>query len=206
MARPHGRPKRSTVVQDPSANAIFLVGFMGAGKTSVGRVLGQRLNWIFEDLDDRIEAREGRTVTEIFRDSGESEFRRAERAALQQVLEELRGGVAKIVALGGGTFAQPENHKAIRDSGALTFFLDAALPVLWQRCAEQRDLDAKRPLQTSENHFRELYEKRLPFYEKAERFDTGGKSVETIATEIAEKLATLGLKEIAVRTEEGEVE
>ena len=59
---------------------------MGAGKSSVGRALGQRLNWIFEDLDDRIEARERRTVAEIFRDSGELEFRRAEHAALQQVL------------------------------------------------------------------------------------------------------------------------
>ena len=64
-------------------NSVFLVGFMGAGKSSVGRALGQRLNWIFEDLDDRIQAREGRTVAEIFRDSGESEFRRAEHAALR---------------------------------------------------------------------------------------------------------------------------
>jgi len=63
-------------------SSVFLVGFMGAGKSSVGRALGQRLNWVFEDLDDRIEAREGRCVVEIFRDSGESEFRRAEHAAL----------------------------------------------------------------------------------------------------------------------------
>ncbi|MGC1644711.1 MAG: shikimate kinase, partial [Candidatus Sulfotelmatobacter sp.] len=54
------------------SNSVFLVGFMGAGKTSVGRALGQRLNWIFEDLDDRIQVREGRTVAEIFRASGES--------------------------------------------------------------------------------------------------------------------------------------
>ena len=57
-----------------AGNAVFLVGFMGAGKSSVGRALGQRLNWVFEDLDDRIETREGRTVAEIFRDAGESEF------------------------------------------------------------------------------------------------------------------------------------
>jgi len=79
---------------------------MGAGKSSVGRALGQRLNWIFEDLDDRIQAREGRTVAEIFRDSGESEFRRAERAALQDVLRELTGGGFRIVALGGGAFVR----------------------------------------------------------------------------------------------------
>ncbi|HTS09821.1 MAG TPA: shikimate kinase, partial [Candidatus Eisenbacteria bacterium] len=57
---------------------------MGAGKTSVGRTLGQRLNWAFEDLDDRIQQREGRTIAEIFRDSGELEFRRAEHNALRQ--------------------------------------------------------------------------------------------------------------------------
>ena len=87
---------------------------MGAGKSSVGRALGERLNWVFEDLDDRIEAREGRTVAEIFRDSGESEFRRAEHAALEHVLHELRGGVARIVALGGGAFAQKENAALLR--------------------------------------------------------------------------------------------
>jgi shikimate kinase len=200
--RQRARSKRSSTGA-PSGNAVFLVGFMGAGKSSVGRVLGQRLNWVFEDLDDRIEAREGRTVAEIFRDSGESEFRRAEHAALRQVLEELQSGVARIVALGGGTFAQPENHKVIQDSGIRAAFLDAPLPELWRRCAEQKGLDAQRPLQCSENHFRELYEKRLPFYKTAKRFETEGKSVETVATEIA---ATLRLNQIAVRTEQGEVE
>ena len=81
---------------------VFLVGFMGAGKSSVGRVLGQRLNWIFEDLDDRIEQREHRRVAEIFRDSGEPAFRHTETLALQQVIEQLRGGVPRIIALGGG--------------------------------------------------------------------------------------------------------
>ena len=89
---------------------------MGAGKSSVGRELGQRLNWLFEDLDDRIEAREGRTVAAIFRDSGEPAFRRAEHAALQQVLEELRGGSSKIIALGGGAFVQKENAVLLQAS------------------------------------------------------------------------------------------
>ena len=71
----------------PRPDAVFLVGFMGAGKSSVGAALGRRLNWIFEDLDDRIERRERRTVAEIFRESGEPAFRRAERSALQDVLE-----------------------------------------------------------------------------------------------------------------------
>jgi len=183
-------------------NSVFLVGFMGAGKSSVGRALGQRLNWLFEDLDDRIEAREGRKVAEIFADSGESEFRRAEHAALQQVLQELRGGGARIVALGGGTFAQEQNHKAIQASGIRTVFLDAPLDELWRRCAEQSD--AKRPLMTSQNKFREAHRARLPYYQKASRrIDTLGKQVDAITAEIVQ---TLKLKEIALRTEQGEVE
>jgi shikimate kinase len=197
------RPKRPTAVSaNVPGNSVFLVGFMGAGKSSVGRALGQRLNWIFEDLDDRIAAREGRTVAEIFGDSGESEFRRAERAVLEQVLGELRGGVARIVALGGGTFAQGLNHKAIQASGVPTVFLDAPLEELWQRCAQQ--LDAKRPLLSSQNRFRETHKDRLPYYRTASlRVDTAGKQVDAIAAEIAQ---ALGLKIIATRIEEGDVE
>lgn len=205
MARPHGRPKRSTVVQDPSANAIFLVGFMGAGKSSVGRVLAQRLNWIFEDLDDRIEAREGRTVAEIFRDSGESEFRRAEHAALQDVLQELRGGGARIVALGGGAFVQRENAGLLGVSGLPTVFLDAPVEELWQRCCTQAsEHGTERPLLRSLEEFRKLYETRRRHYSKASlQIQTGNRTVETIVSEIA---GTLGLNRISVRTEQGEVE
>jgi shikimate kinase len=196
------RKKPTAVAASPPGNAVFLVGFMGAGKSSVGRALGRQLNWIFEDLDDRIAAREGRSVAEIFRGSGESEFRRAEHAALQQVLEELRGGGARIVALGGGTFAQEQNHMAIQASGIPTVFLDAPLPELWQRCAQQPG--ANRPLMTSQNKFRETHQARLPYYRKASRqIDTMGKQVDAIANEIADALK---LKKIALRTEQGEVE
>jgi len=173
---------------------------MGAGKSSVGRALGQRLNWIFEDLDDRIVQREGRSVAEIFRESGEAAFRRAEHAALQQVLDELSSGAAKVVALGGGTFAQGQNHVAIQESGIPTVFLDAPLPELWQRCALQ--VDAKRPLMISKNKFRETYEARLPYYKTARLpIDTMGKKVDAIAAEIA---TGLRLKTIVSRTEQGE--
>ncbi len=73
--------------QAGSHKAVFLVGFMGAGKTSVGRSLSRRLGWDFEDLDDRIQARAGRSIAEIFRDLGETEFRRLENAALRELLE-----------------------------------------------------------------------------------------------------------------------
>jgi shikimate kinase len=194
----------------PSVNAVFLVGFMGAGKSSVGRALGQHLNWMFEDLDDRIVARERRTVAEIFRNSGESEFRRAERAALQQILEELRGGVAKIIALGGGAFVQEENAALLQASGVPAVFLDAPVEELWQRCSAQaRETGAQRPLLQSQEQFRKLYAARRRSYSRAGvEVPTGGRPVEAIAAEIAR---TLRLKRIAsrsetVRIEEGEAE
>jgi shikimate kinase len=173
-----------------SGNAVFLVGFMGAGKSSVGRALGQRLNWIFEDLDDRIEAREGRSVVEIFRDSGESEF---------------RAGGASIVALGGGTFVQKENALLLSASGLPTVFLDAPVEELWQRCCRQAsERGTERPLLRSLEEFRKLYEARRRNYSRASvQIQTGSRTVETIVSEIA---ATLCLNKIAVLTEEGEVE
>jgi len=178
---------------------------MGAGKSSVGRALGQQLNWLFEDLDDRIQAREGRTVAEIFRDSGEAEFRRAEHAALQHVLQELRAGGARIVALGGGAFVQKENAALLKASGVPTIFLDAPVEELWQRCSDQAsETGAERPLLRSMQQFRKLYEERRGSYIKAFlKIQTESRPVETIAAEIAKALS---LKKIALRTEQGEVE
>jgi shikimate kinase len=178
---------------------------MGAGKSSVGRALGQQVNWIFEDLDDRIAAREGRSVPDIFRDSGESAFRRAEHAALQQVLEELRSGMARVVALGGGAFVQKENADLLQASGVPTVFLDAPVEELWQRCCSQAaEAGAERPLLQNMDQFRKLYETRRGSYSRASlKVQTGNRPVEAIAAEIAKML---GLKEIALRTEQGEVE
>ena len=178
---------------------------MGAGKSSVGRALAGQLNWIFEDLDDRIERREGRTVAEIFRDSGEEEFRRAEHDALRQVLEELRGGGVKVVALGGGAFVQKTNAAVLNDSGLPTVFLDAEVDELWERCSKQASAaGAERPLLRSPEQFRGLYAARRKSYARAAvRIQTGGRTVDAIAAAIAKKLS---LKKIGIRTEQGEVE
>ena len=178
---------------------------MGAGKTSVGRALAAQLNWAFEDLDDRIERREGRTVAEIFRDSGEAAFRRAEHSALEQVLEELRGGVARIVALGGGAFVQKENAALLAASGVPTVFLDAPVEELWQRCSQQASAAGTvRPLLKSVEQFRELHTSRRRSYIKARlKTNTGGRTLDAVAAEIAKQL---GLKAIATRVEEGDVE
>jgi len=188
-----------------SPNAVFLVGFMGAGKSSVGRALAQQLNWSFEDLDNRIETREGRTVADIFRDLGEREFRRAEQAALQELLDELRGGRVRVVALGGGAFVQEENAMLLKASGLPTIFLDAPVEELWQRCLKQAsEAGAERPLLRSQEQFVELYNTRRKTYARASmRIRTGSRAVEVIADEIAKKL---GLRKIGIRAEEGEVE
>jgi shikimate kinase len=189
----------------PPPSAVFLVGFMGAGKTSVGRTLGQRLNWIFEDLDDRIVRRERRAIAEIFRDSGEPAFRRAERIALKQVLEELRAGIPRVVALGGGAFVRAANAALLQASGSPIVFLDAAVEELWQRCSKQAsEAGAERPLLKSIEQFRDLYNARRKGYAKASlRIETGNRPVAAIAAEIAQ---ALGLKMTAIRTEQGEVE
>jgi len=178
---------------------------MGAGKSSVGRALGERLNWVFEDLDDRIERRANRKVADIFRDSGEPEFRRAEYEALQEVLQELRGGVSRIVALGGGAFVQDKNAKLLRDAGVTTLFLDAPVEELWDRCCRQAgELGAERPLHRSKDQFQELYQIRRKKYSGASfRVETGGLAVDTIADEIVQRLK---LKSIEIRKVEGEVE
>jgi shikimate kinase len=171
----------------PQARAVVLIGFMGAGKSSVGRALGERLGWRFEDLDDRIERREQRRVAEIFRDSGESEFRRAEHAALKELLHELRDGDQKVVALGGGAFAQRANARLIEAASLPTVFLDAEAEELWRRCRAQTAME--RPLLGSVESFRQLYEARRPHYLKARfRQETGRKTVKQIAEEVVQAL------------------
>ena len=169
--------------------SVFLVGFMGAGKTSVGRVLAKFLGWTFEDLDDRIVAREGRSIEAIFRDWGEAEFRRAELAALQEILQELTSSPPRIVALGGGAFAQPQAAELLAASANPIVFLDASPEELWRRCAAEAN---PRPLRRDPRQFRELYATRRPAYLQATLVvDTQGKSIEQVAGEI---LDSLGLR------------
>ncbi len=170
--------------------AVILVGFMGAGKSSVGRALAEQLGWTFEDLDERIELRERRKVPEIFRDSGESGFRQAEHAALRELLRELGTGAERIVALGGGAFVQKDNATLVKAGCAPTVFLDAGVQELWRRCRQQAEEQRiERPLLGSLERFAELYEARRRHYMKASfRQETGGKTVQEIAAEVIQAL------------------
>ncbi len=164
---------------------IVLVGFMGAGKTSVGRELANLLGWRFDDLDDRIQAREGRTIEEIFRDEGEAEFRRCEHLAFRELLSESESDY-RVIALGGGAFAQAQNVSMLQDGNVPSVFLDAPIEELFRRC-EQQELN--RPLRRDEPHFRKLYEIRRPLYLAATcRVETNGKPIEEIAAEVARTL------------------
>lgn len=145
----------------PLRRRLFLVGFMGAGKTTVGRLLAQRLGWRFVDLDEELERRQGRSIARIFADYGEPYFRQAEQELLEETLAVAEPAV---VALGGGTFAQPANWARIRADGGVTVWLECPLPELRRRC---RGLP-NRPLFRDAASFRRLYEQRLPYYEKAD--------------------------------------
>jgi shikimate kinase len=180
---------------------------MGAGKTTAGQALAKHLGWSFEDLDQRIERRERRKVAEIFGESGESGFRRAEHAALKELLSELPGGKRRIVAFGGGTFAQSRNAKLVKAGGVPTVFLDAAAAELWRRCRRQAAAEAiQRPLLGNLAEFRALYETRRPHYLKASiTLTTGSKTVAEIAVELANRLglrpgskSTRAVNEVAV--------
>jgi shikimate kinase len=166
---------------------VLLVGFMGAGKTSVGKALAERLRWRFLDLDEVVVAREGRGIAEIFRESGEQGFRARESAALQQLLRELKASSNNtILALGGGAIIPPENRDAISSSGFPVIFLDAPVPELFARCKSQ---SIDRPLLKDSNAFEELYRSRESHYAAlGTRLDTSGNSVQEVCSNIQRSL------------------
>jgi shikimate kinase len=143
-----------------TVRAVFLVGFMAAGKTSVGQELARRLNWDFVDLDLLIESREHQTIPEIFRTRGEPAFRLAETTALRDLTASIKR--ATVVALGGGTFTHPANFELLQSWPSV--FLDAPVEELWQRSMEN---PARRPLRNAHDEFIRLHQLRLPVYRKA---------------------------------------
>lgn len=166
---------------------VCLVGFMGAGKTTVGRELAALLGWRFLDLDEVVEARERAAVAEIFSRSGQAAFRNAETEALKDVLQQAQQGPL-VLALGGGAFVQSENAALLEHAVADSIFLRAGVEELWERCQRAGDLSARPLLQNVEN-FRRLYEQRLPRYQKATHVvDTAGKAPRQVAEQIIASL------------------
>ncbi|HKP85431.1 MAG TPA: shikimate kinase [Blastocatellia bacterium] len=159
---------------------IFLVGFMGAGKTTVGQILARRLGYAFLDLDSVIENRAGKTVQQIFAEQGEREFRRLEREAIG-CCRELKNSV---IALGGGAFVSEENRKTLGEIG-VTVWLDCPLEI----CLERVGGDGTRPLLGGATEMRSLHDRRRPAYALADYVaQTGACSPEEVALEITRLL------------------
>jgi shikimate kinase len=172
---------------------VCLTGFMGSGKSTVGRLLAAQLAWHFADLDDEIERHTGLPISQIFEQKGEAVFRDIEHECLERLLGWASERDARMVlALGGGTFAQPRNAALIRDfglpqrpSGAAIAWLDCGMDALFQRCVLMGD----RPLFRDEASFRRLYEERLPYYQQADfRIESSGESLRVV-----EQILALGI-------------
>ncbi|MEK7407150.1 MAG: shikimate kinase [Acidobacteriota bacterium] len=142
---------------------IYLVGFMGSGKTTVGRLLADRLGWAFVDLDAAIEAHQGTSIAEIFDRRGEQHFRRLETEAIRGQVHRIGLGKPAVVALGGGAFAEPVNYALLTNNG-VTIWLDCPLELARQRVEE----NSNRPLARNPVKFEELYHVRRTSYARAD--------------------------------------
>ncbi|HET9271295.1 MAG TPA: shikimate kinase, partial [Vicinamibacterales bacterium] len=131
---------------------------MGAGKSTIARAVGRRLGWRVEDIDERIEARERRSVASIFAQNGEAYFRQLERQMLGELLPQRH----VIVATGGGTFVEPDNRALMLSDGAVAW-LDVPLGQVLKRVPN----DGRRPLAADRAAMEQLYRRRQLAYAEA---------------------------------------
>jgi shikimate kinase len=163
-----------------TADKIYLVGFMAAGKTTVARALAARLEWRAEDIDELIEARERRTVADIFARNGEAYFRALERDILRLLLP-LRHVV---VATGGGTFMDPDNRAAINMDGVSVW-----LNVPFEELVARLPADGRRPLAADMEQLERLFAMRQAAYANARvHIDARGAHPQEVAERIVEQM------------------
>jgi shikimate kinase len=157
---------------------IFLIGFMGVGKTTVGKEIGLLKGLPVIDMDHFIEEKEGRAIKEIFREDGEHYFRTIE----TQALKELKKKEA-VITTGGGIIERKENRNILSESGKVVH-LHCSFDEVWERL----EGDSERPLvqKNSRVELQKLYNRRLPLYREARNaeIDTTGKSIEEILQEL----------------------
>lgn len=152
---------------------IFICGFMGSGKTTVGAFVAQRMNFPFFDTDHIIEKKTGRTVSDLFADFGETYFRDAETVCLKETIQNYHQG---IFALGGGALLRRENQVLVKNSGALIH-----LAVSHAEIIRRIGRDGNRPLWDADRLDR-LMEAREEGYRTADRsFDTDGFTAQSVA-------------------------
>lgn len=140
---------------------IYLVGFMGTGKTETAKLVAKRLNRTFVDMDDLIEQKEKISIPDIFKTKGEPYFRKAEK----EVIRELASKTGFVVACGGGAFADQENIELFKNSGITVCLTSSAETILarTQWFTHRPLLDVQDP----KTRIEELLEKRAPFYAQA---------------------------------------
>jgi shikimate kinase len=159
---------------------VYLVGFMGSGKTTVARALARRLGWQALDIDEAIEHQEHDSVAGLFAKRGEPHFRAVERAILARQVP-LRFSV---VATGGGTFIDPQNRALINSDGA-SVWLDVPL----DRLVTRVPADGRRPLAADRTEFERLYHARRAAYEQAHhRIDASRLSVDALVEQLVDWL------------------
>ena len=147
---------------------LFLVGFMCSGKTTLGQSLARCLDAPYIDLDEAIEQRQGRTISRIFAESGEEEFRRVEHSVLNALIAETAGSFA-VFALGGGTPCRPGTMEKLNDAG-ITVHLDTNIPRFVERLllgADRRPLVAGKNEEEITRLVTEMLAERNPYYRKA---------------------------------------
>ena len=155
---------------------IYLVGFMAAGKSTLGRMLADELGWSFVDIDQDIEHMERATVAQIFETRGEEAFREIESQVIGAWVHRVQRGMPTVIALGGGAFTRDPNYDMLEENG-ITVWLDCPLEAVEQRVAEC----SARPLARDLDRMRALYHARLPAYARADfRVDASGDAERTI--------------------------
>lgn len=163
---------------------IVLVGFMGAGKSTIGPLLSQRLGWRFVDADHQLQSQTQSTIADLFNGLGEPAFRRMETIVVAKLLEERN----IVLSLGGGALETKSTRSLLEQSaGTCVVFLKAPLEVLIDRCERQPDA-AVRPVLREREALRHRFHSRLPHYERAHiTVETQGLTPDHVADQILQQ-------------------
>lgn len=167
----------------PTGDNIVLIGFMGSGKSTIGRAIEEQYGYTFIDTDAYIEEREGCSIPQIFEKKGEAYFRQLETTVLQEMIANTHHG---LIATGGGMPLRRENARLLRELGTVVY-LNATEETIWERVKDSHN----RPLLECENpqaRIHELMENRQPIYQRAAHvtIPTDGRKIAEIANEIYE--------------------
>ncbi len=172
---------------NPAINNLFLIGYRGTGKSTVARILAEKLGWSWVDADARLEECWGRSIRQIFEEEGEAGFRQKEAA----ILEELCRSREHVIATGGGVVLGAANRQRLRTAGRVVW-LTADADVLWHRLQADATTRERRPALAGGGlaEIQKLLEVRRPLYQECADLvvDTTNRSTDAVANEILERL------------------